>query len=59
MVGMFRTPNPGDSISVALRDCSKEVGKGIRLYVCNKGGGQSEHQRLLLSKISRISSENF
>ena len=56
MVGMFRTPNPGDSISVALRDCSKEVGKGIRLYVCNKGGGQSEHQRLLLSKISRISS---
>ena len=38
MVGMFRTPNPGDSISVALRDCSKEVGKGIRLYVCGNAG---------------------
>ena len=54
LVEMFRTPSPGDSISVALRNGSKEVGEGVSCCkeVCNKGGRQSEHHRLLLRKTS-------
>ena len=41
---------------VALRDCATEAGE---VKVCNKGGLQSEHQRLLLSKKTSYQVKEF
>ena len=46
MAGMFRTPGPGEGISVALRKLLQGGrGKSGYVQVCNKGSRQSEHER--------------
>ena len=46
-MGIFRTPSPGDSISVVLRKQLQEDrrGKSDYIQVCNKGSKEPEHQK--------------
>ena len=45
LVGKFRTPSPGDSISVALRKVWEWEWESGCIQIYSKGSRQSEHQR--------------
>ena len=59
-MGIWRTLNPGGSISAALRKLLLQAGKGVRLYTSlHKVGRQSEHQRLLIVRKTRYLAKEF